>query len=68
MEYVVRVEDYWLAPWSGDPGRTLVKESATRYCNEHAARCAISYHTRVNKHRNMSNAVIEPYETEKRYA
>ena len=23
--------DCWIAPWSGDPGRTLVKESAKKY-------------------------------------
>ncbi len=59
MKCIVRVDDWYIAPWKGDPGRTLVKDSATRYCNEHAAKCAIAYHQRANKHREMNHAVIE---------
>jgi hypothetical protein len=33
----------FLAPWSGDPGRTCVRESAKRYKSERAARCALTY-------------------------
>lgn len=34
MMFVVRLAEYgncWLAPWSGDPGRTVVLENAKRY-------------------------------------
>jgi len=32
MEYIVELQKgCWLADWSGDPGRTHVKESARRY-------------------------------------
>jgi hypothetical protein len=33
--------DMWLAPWSGDPGRTYIRQHAKVYMSEHAARCAI---------------------------
>ncbi len=31
----------WLAPWSGDPGRTLVKDSAKRFRTERGAKQAL---------------------------
>lgn len=32
MRYLVELEDgVWLAPWDGDPGRTLVKSSAQSF-------------------------------------
>lgn len=32
MRYIVELEPgVWLAPWSGDPGRTLVKKEARRF-------------------------------------
>lgn len=37
----------WLAPWGGDPGRTLVRESAKKYRSEHAANCAMLRAKRV---------------------
>jgi len=40
--YIVEIDDgVWLAPWSGDPGRTLVKESARQYKTLHGAKIAL---------------------------
>ena len=40
--YVVALEPgVWLAPWEGDPGRTLVLENAKRYPSERSAKRAL---------------------------
>jgi hypothetical protein len=40
--WVVEIEtECWLAPWQGDPGRTLRLENAKRYKSQHAAECAL---------------------------
>ena len=52
--------DCWFAPWSGDPGRTLVRDSAKQYCSEHAAKCALSRAKRLFPHRDYSRAVVVP--------
>ena len=31
----------WLAPWKGDPGRTLVQSSARKFNSKHSARRAL---------------------------
>jgi len=39
--WIVEIDEgVWLAPWQGDPGRTLVKESAKRYKTLHGAKVA----------------------------
>jgi hypothetical protein len=48
----------FLATWSGDPGRTCVRESAKRYKSEHAARCALEYAKRHYPSRDYSEARI----------
>lgn len=41
--WVVELEPgVWLAPWDGDPGRTLVEASATRYPSYVAADRALT--------------------------
>ena len=36
--YIVEIEDgVYLAPWDGDPGRTLVKESAKKFKTKSSA-------------------------------
>lgn len=36
--YIVKLWDKcWIAPWSGDPGRTVVEENAKRYESEKSA-------------------------------
>ena len=38
MSYIVELEPgCWLAPWKGDPGRTLVIHSAKVFATERAA-------------------------------
>ena len=40
--FIVEIEDNcWLAPWSGDPGRTVVEQHAQRFATEHAALMAM---------------------------
>ena len=40
--FIVEIEDKcWLAPWSGDPGRTVVEQNAQRFATEHAALMAM---------------------------
>lgn len=47
--WVVELEPgVWLAPWDGDPGRTLVLDSATRYPSYVAAERALK---QAQKHR-----------------
>jgi hypothetical protein len=48
MSWIVKLQNeektacaFWLAPWSGDPGRTTVEASAKRFATAHAARCAL---------------------------
>jgi len=57
--YLVELEeDVWLAPWSGDPGRTTVKHCAKRFPTRHGARVALGW---ARKHRPFENAKIEMY-------
>lgn len=45
MTAIVELEEgCWLAPWRGDPGRTLVRESAKRFKSARAARAALARH------------------------
>jgi hypothetical protein len=40
--WVVQIQPgVWLAPWRGDPGRTLVIESAKQFKTAHAGECAL---------------------------
>lgn len=43
QEWIVELYDgkQFLAPWTGDPGRTCVRESARRYKSQYAAECAL---------------------------
>jgi len=41
--YIVKLEKgVWVAPWSGDPGRTLVQENAQRFRKKHNAQQALT--------------------------
>ena len=43
MSYIVELEPgVWVAPWWGDPGRTMVKSSAKRFGSMPAALRAMS--------------------------
>ena len=48
-------EKYWLAPWSGDPGRTLCIESAKVFLSEKSAQKAIDKVIAENPHRKFGN-------------
>jgi len=40
--YIVEISPgCWLAPWRGDPGRTLVKDNAKLFLTEHGAKTAL---------------------------
>jgi hypothetical protein len=50
--FIVEIEKgVWLAPWDGDPGRTLVKDSAKEFKTERAADGALSAARKI-QHRN----------------
>jgi hypothetical protein len=53
-------EAFWLAPWSGDPGRTLVRSSAKRYGSEAMAQKALQKAISSNPHRHLNGTVV-PY-------
>ena len=48
----------FIAPWSGDPGRTCVRASAKRYQSKHAGICALSYAKRKYPTRDFSEAQV----------
>ncbi|MGZ0173874.1 MAG: hypothetical protein ACKVHE_30560 [Planctomycetales bacterium] len=42
MPFIVALEPRcWIAPWEGDPGRTMQEKSATRFPTEPAAEAAL---------------------------
>ena len=56
--YIVQIyfnPDMWLAPWSGDPGRTRVRSSATKYKTEKGAKIALGI---ARRKRNLLDAKI----------
>ncbi len=49
-KYIVQLEPgVWLAPWYGDPGRTLVEASARVYSTERGAKIAAGRAVRFRK-------------------
>jgi hypothetical protein len=47
-------EDWWIADWQGDPGRTLKIGSAKKYNSKKGANVAMSYYKKRYGHiRNM---------------
>jgi len=61
MIYIVEIDKgVWLAPWVGDPGRTLVKDSARKYTSLHGAKTALGIAVKKYKWRGIQlTAVIE---------
>lgn len=54
--YVVELnQGCWLAPWTGDPGRTLVIEHATIYETRRGARVALGM---ARRYRPFINAAV----------
>ncbi len=50
--------DCWIAPWDGDPGRTLVRESAKDFPTEEKAQKFADKIIKANSHRKFE-LVIE---------
>ena len=58
MSYIVQIEEgIYLAPWSGDPGRTCRETSAKQYKDIAAATYALA---RARKYNEFLGAIIEP--------
>ena len=54
--HIVELEpSVWLAPWAGDPGRTLVRQNAKQYFTRHGALIALG---KARKFREFRNAVV----------
>ncbi len=49
-------QDMWLAPWTGDPGRTCVKDSARQYKTKRGAKIALGM---AQKQRRLPYAKIK---------
>ncbi|HEY4552419.1 MAG TPA: hypothetical protein VIG80_04430 [Bacillaceae bacterium] len=52
-------QDCWIAPWEGDPGRTLIRESAKEFNTEAQAHKFASKIIKANSFRKFS-LVVEP--------
>lgn len=52
-------QDCWIAPWEGDPGRTLVRESAKEFKSEVQAQKFANKIIKANSFRKFS-LVVEP--------
>lgn len=59
MGFIVELEPetQWLAPWTGDPGRTAIKEIAKVYKTEKSVRIALRH---AQKYGLFSNAKVKP--------
>ena len=56
--FVVAIsEDCWLAPWTGDPGRTCLIENAKRYKTEAAAKRALSIAAKRYRFRHLTGHI-----------
>ena len=56
--YIVEFENggspWWLAGWSGDPGRTVVRENAKVFNSELSAKKALIKCIKNNQHRSLN--------------
>jgi exoribonuclease R len=63
--FVVKINDYWLADWEGDPGRTLVLNNAKTFKTNESGKRALKKATKQNKHRDLTRGqVVRVYLTE----
>ena len=59
--WIVEIEQgCWLAPWTGDPGRTLVRENSKQYKSEGAAKWALNRAKGMYPFRDFSQAMVVP--------
>ena len=42
VEFENGINPWWLAPWNGDPGRTVVKSNAKKFKTEQSAKVAMN--------------------------
>jgi len=57
-KYIVELEaGVWIAPWDGDPGRTLIWENAKKYGTEELAKLALKV---ARTYRSFNKAKIIP--------
>ena len=57
--YIVELEPgCWLAPWSSDPGRTMVISAARTFSSAIAAKGFLTRAKRANSHRSFANARV----------
>lgn len=67
-KYIVEFENggkpCWLAGWSGDPGRTVVRENAYRFNSHKKANTALSKAIKENPHRNLEGKIIKITQTD----
>lgn len=60
MSYVIKIQKgCWIAPWDGDPGRTLVFESAKIFRSLGAATRAKNKIIAENTHRKMNLEILD---------
>ncbi|EPS48157.1 hypothetical protein [Clostridium botulinum] len=52
-------QDCWIAPWEGDPGRTLIRDSAREFKSKAAAEKFANKIIKTNSYRKFS-LVVEP--------
>ena len=51
---------WYIAPWEGDPGRTIIKENAKKYKTKRGAKIAKKYFEKRFSHiRNIDLEIIE---------
>lgn len=60
-KYTVELESgVWLAPWAGDPGRTLLKDNADIFLNKKLAEQALKRARKLTCRNGFPNAAINP--------
>ncbi len=59
MGWIVELErETWIAPWSGDPGRTVVIRNARKFGSKRSAELALR---KARGFRPFKNATIQPW-------
>jgi len=59
--YIIKhaTQEWWMASWTGDPGRTLKKENAKRYKTRVGAKKALTYFKNIYGHIRNMDLVVE---------
>ncbi len=59
-KYIVKLEDKcWIAPWDGDPGRTVVKTNAQKFDTLTKAKIALRQALRYRSFGNPEIIIVE---------